>query len=91
MIVLDLKLPKISGLEVLKRVKTDPRTQAIPVVLLTSSHEEQDLNMSYSLGANAYLVKPVKFDDLVKIVEHLIGFWVILNKLPLSTSLQSEE
>lgn len=82
MVFLDLKLPKVDGLEVLRRIKSDERTKCIPVVVLTSSREEQDLIESYTLGVNSYLVKPVDFDKFVSSVEELGLYWLLLNELP---------
>ena len=80
MILLDLKLPKVDGLEVLKRVKGDPRTRRIPVVVLTSSKEQSDLIESYDLGVNSYIVKPVSFEQFVAAVEGLGAYWLSLNQ-----------
>ena len=82
LMLLDLKMPKIDGLEVLKRVKQDPALRSLPVVILTSSREEQDLVASYSLGVNAYVVKPVAFNDFLHAVRMLGGFWGLINEPP---------
>jgi CheY-like chemotaxis protein len=82
LMLLDLKLPKVDGMEVLRRVKTDPALKMIPVVMLTSSREEQDLVRSYDLGTNGYVVKPVDFQNFVKAVSGLGLFWAIINHPP---------
>jgi CheY-like chemotaxis protein len=81
-ILLDLKMPKVDGLEVLRQIKSDPELKFIPVVVMTSSREEQDLLDSYKLGVNAYVVKPVKFHEFVDAVKHLGAFWAVLNEAP---------
>lgn len=81
-ILLDLKLPKIDGLEVLRRVKADERTRGVPVVVLTSSKEERDVAASYGLGVNSYIVKPVSFDHYMRIVSDVGRYWNELNQLP---------
>lgn len=81
-ILLDLKLPKIDGLEVLKQVKQDPKTRMIPVIMLTSSKEESDIIESYKLGVNSYIVKPVEFDKFVSAVRDLGLYWLLLNQTP---------
>jgi len=80
--LLDLKLPKIGGLEVLQKIKSDDRLKTIPVVVLTSSNEEKDVMRSYSLGVNAYVVKPVDFHEFVNAVKELGAFWAIINEPP---------
>jgi two-component system response regulator len=82
-IFLDLKLPKINGLEVLRRLKADARTRAIPVVVLTSSQEDQDVAECYKLGVNSYIVKPVEFDSFMRAVSELGLYWMLLNTPPL--------
>lgn len=81
-VLLDLKLPKVDGLDVLRRVKADPRTRHIPVVVLTSSREERDIVDSYELGVNSYIVKPVDFTQFVEAVRQLGLYWVLLNEGP---------
>jgi len=81
-IILDLQLPKISGLEVLKQIKTDPNLKRIPTVILTSSREERDVIDGYNLGANAYVVKPVDFGNFSKAVKELGSFWAVINEVP---------
>lgn len=81
-VLLDLKLPRVDGLEVLKQLKADPALQSIPVVMLTSSREEQDLVRSYKLGVNAYVVKPVDFADFVQALRELGLFWAVINQPP---------
>jgi len=81
-VLLDLKLPKIDGLEVLERLKSDPRRRQIPVVMLTSSREERDLVKSYELGVNAFVVKPVDFNTFFEAIQDLGMFWAVLNEPP---------
>lgn len=82
LILLDLKLPKVSGLQVLQRLKNDVRTQTIPVVVLTSSKEQSDLVESYRLGVNSFVVKPVNFDGFLEAVQKLASYWLQLNQTP---------
>jgi two-component system response regulator len=81
-ILLDLKLPKIDGLEVLKAIKSDERTKKIPVVVLTSSKEEKDMVASYSLGVNSYIIKPVDFDKFTESIREIGYYWLLLNQPP---------
>src|ERR1700752_163385 len=81
-LLLDLKLPKVDGLEVLKEIRTDEQLKLIPVVVLTSSHEEKDMMRSYKLGGNAYVVKPVDFHEFVNAVKELGVFWALINEPP---------
>jgi CheY-like chemotaxis protein len=82
LVLLDLKMPKVDGLEVLRQVKSDAALRHIPVVILTSSREEQDLVRSYDLGVNAYVVKPVGFAEFIDAVKLLGGFWAVVNEPP---------
>jgi CheY-like chemotaxis protein len=82
-VILDLKLPKVDGLEVLQAMKGDPRTSHIPVVVLTSSNEEKDIIESYRLGVNSYIVKPVDFDKFLTTVKELGMYWLLLNRPPI--------
>ena len=81
-VLLDLKLPKVDGLEVLAQLKADPALKVVPVVMLTSSHEERDLVRSYNLGVNAYVVKPVDFPEFVEAVKEVGLFWAVINEPP---------
>lgn len=82
LILLDLKLPKVDGLEVLKRIRNEPSTRLLPVIILTSSREQQDMITGYSLGANSYIVKPVDFTNFVNAVNQLQLYWMVLNEVP---------
>jgi CheY-like chemotaxis protein len=82
LVLLDLNMPKVNGLEVLRQIKSDPELRLIPVVMLTSSREEVDLLRSYELGVNAYVVKPVAFGEFMEAVKQLGAFWAVLNERP---------
>ena len=90
LILLDLKMPRVDGLEVLRQIKADAALRTIPVVVMTSSREEQDLVASYRLGANAYVVKPVKFQEFVEAVRSVGRFWIVLNEPPPAAALRTE-
>jgi two-component system response regulator len=81
-VLLDLKLPKLDGLEVLRRLRKDERTKLLPIVVLTSSTEEQDMIESYSLGANSYILKPVDFNQFAEAIRQLGLYWLVLNETP---------
>jgi two-component system, response regulator len=82
LVLLDLKLPRVDGLEVLRRIRADDRSRRLPVVIMTTSKEEQDVAQSYDLGANSYIRKPVDFTQFVEAVEHLGLYWLVLNEPP---------
>jgi CheY-like chemotaxis protein len=81
-VLLDLKLPKVDGLEVLRRIKGDPRTRALPTVMLTSSRERRDIQACYMAGANSYIVKPVEYAELIAKLGELVRYWLQLNEAP---------
>ena len=89
LILLDLKLPKVDGLEVLRQVKSNPATQVIPVVVLTSSKQDEDLVRSYRSGVNSYLQKPVNFEQFRKMIKDLGLYWLVVNQLPTSSALKN--
>ena len=82
MVLLDLKMPKVDGLEVLRQIKGAAGLKMIPIVMMTSSRQEQDLVRSYALGVDAYVVKPMKFQDFVEAVKQVSGFWAVINEVP---------
>ena len=81
-ILLDIQMPKVNGIEVLEKLKADPRTSAIPVVILTSSNESPDIKKCYKLGANSYIVKPVNFNEFTQVIRNLGLYWLLLNRPP---------
>ena len=89
LILLDLKLPKVNGLEVLGKVKAHPRTKAVPVVVLTSSRQDRDLSMCYEMGVNSYIVKPVDFTQFTEAIRQLGLYWLVLNEKPNAAQTQA--
>ena len=89
LVLLDLKLPKVEGLEVLRRLRAEPRTRLLPIVVLTSSDEQRDIVMSYGLGANSYVRKPVAFEEFVEAARYLGLYWLVLNKPAPRTRIRS--
>ena len=81
-VLLDIQMPKVNGIEVLHKIKSDPRTRAIPVVILTSSKEDPDVQKCYSMGANSYIVKPVNFEGFAQSIKNLGFYWLLLNQPP---------
>jgi len=82
-VLLDIQMPKVSGIEVLQKIKVDPRTKSMPVVVLTSSRESPDVQKCYALGANSYIVKPVNFEGFAQAIKNLGYYWVLLNQAPM--------
>ena len=83
-VLLDIQMPKVNGIEVLEKIKTDPKTRSVPVVILTSSKENPDIQRCYDLGANSYIVKPVNFDGFAQAIKNLGFYWLLLNQAPAS-------
>ena len=81
-VLLDIQMPKVNGMEVLQKIKSDPRTRSIPVVILTSSKESPDIQKSYDLGANSYIVKPVNFEGFAQAIKNLGFYWLLINQPP---------
>jgi two-component system response regulator len=81
-VLLDIQMPKVNGIEVLEKIKTDPKTKSVPVVILTSSKENPDIQRCYDLGANSYIVKPVNFDGFAQAIKNLGFYWLLLNQAP---------
>jgi two-component system response regulator len=84
-VLLDIQMPKVNGIEVLEKMKGDPRTQSIPVVILTSSKEDPNIKKCYALGANSYIIKPVNFESFAKAIRDLGFYWLLLNQPPVDT------
>lgn len=91
LILLDLKLPKVNGFEVLRRIKCDPLTKSIPVVVLTSSRADQDLRLCYELGANSYVVKPIEFDEFSEAIQLVQRYWLLSNEARPTEQIHSEQ
>lgn len=89
-VLLDLKMPKVTGIEVLSQIKSDPALSTIPVVVMTSSREDRDMQTAYGLGVNAYVVKPMKFQNFIDAVKQVGGFWAVLNEPPPGSVPRSE-
>jgi two-component system, response regulator len=83
-VFLDLKLPRLDGLEVLKRIRDHPSTRLLPVVILTTSGQEEDLHKSYALGASSFVRKPIDYGELIKVASHLVTYWLTINQVPLA-------
>ncbi len=83
-VFLDLKLPRLDGLEVLKRIREHPSTRLLPVVILTTSGQEEDLHRSYILGASSFVRKPISYSELIKVASHLVTYWLTINQVPLA-------
>jgi two-component system response regulator len=81
-VLLDLKLPKLDGIEVLRQMRADKRTQLVPVVVLTSSRQDRDVIEAYQLGANSYIVKPVDFENFLEVISNMVTYWLLINQLP---------
>jgi two-component system, response regulator len=90
-VMLDLKLPKVNGIEVLARIRSDPRTRSLPVVVLTSSREDSDLSRCYQLGVNSYIVKPVDFNQFNEAIRQLGLYWLLLNEIPTSAAREPQK
>lgn len=81
-VLLDLKLPKLDGIEVLRQMRADKRTRLVPVVVLTSSRQDRDVIEAYQLGANSYIVKPVDFENFLEVISNMVTYWLLINQLP---------
>ena len=91
LVLLDLNLPRLGGIEVAKRIKSNPLTKVIPVVVFTSSVEDEDVMRSYSNGVNSYLQKPIGFDEFCKVIKQLNLYWILMNRAPVASALSSEK